>query len=324
MDWADRIGRRVRLRDLHILLAVAERGSMAKAAEHLAISHPVVSKTISDLEHTLGIKLFDRNVQGVALTIYGKALLACGVNVFDEMRQGLKRLESLADPASGELRVGCPEILMAGLMPQIIEHFLQLYPRVKLDTVLENTAMLQFQQLRERKIDLLVARMQQMSPANDLAVEILFDEPFLAVAGTSSKWGGRRHIALEQLVHENWILPPYDSIPGSLILQIFRSSRLDPPQPSITTLSVQLTVALVTSGRFLGLLPRSVAQFNATRGALRILPIALVGPRINAGIVTVKNRTLSPMSERFIECAREVAKAVASGGPPSSESRGHN
>ena len=60
MDWADRIGSRIRLRDLHILLAVAESGSMSKAATQLAISHPVVSKTISDLEQTVGVRLFDR------------------------------------------------------------------------------------------------------------------------------------------------------------------------------------------------------------------------------------------------------------------------
>ena len=88
MDWTDRIGRRIRLRDLHIVLAVAERGSMAKAATHLAISHPVVSKTISELEHTLGVRLFDRSSQGVELTTYGQAMHKCGVTVFDEMRQG--------------------------------------------------------------------------------------------------------------------------------------------------------------------------------------------------------------------------------------------
>jgi len=71
MDWSDRIGRRIRLRDLHIVLAVAESGSMAKASTRLAISHPVVSKTISDLEQTLGVRLFDRNPQGVELTAYG-------------------------------------------------------------------------------------------------------------------------------------------------------------------------------------------------------------------------------------------------------------
>src|SRR5207247_9576943 len=106
MDWAARIGRRIRLRDLHILLAVAESGSMSKAAAHLSISHPVVSKTISDLEHTLGVRLFDRNSQGVELTIYGRALLKCGVTVFDEMRQGLRQIELLAEPNSGALTIG--------------------------------------------------------------------------------------------------------------------------------------------------------------------------------------------------------------------------
>ncbi len=68
MDWADRIGRRVKLRDLHVLLAVAECGGMAKAAERLAITHPVVSRTISELEQVLGVRLFDRGARGVELT----------------------------------------------------------------------------------------------------------------------------------------------------------------------------------------------------------------------------------------------------------------
>src|SRR5215475_15537068 len=99
MDWADRIGRRIRLRDLHIVLAVAESGSMAKASARLAISHPVVSKAISDLERTLGVRLFDRNTQGVEPTEYGKALCRCGTIVFDEMRQGLRQIEQLTRPA---------------------------------------------------------------------------------------------------------------------------------------------------------------------------------------------------------------------------------
>jgi DNA-binding transcriptional LysR family regulator len=312
MDWADRIGRRVRLRDLHVLLAVAERGSMAKASEHLAISHPVVSKTISDLEHTLGVKLFDRSAQGVELTIYGKALLRCGVNVFDEMRQGLKQIETLADPTTGELRIGSPEIIMAGLLPQIIERFSRQHPRIKLHAVLENAAMLQFQQLRERNIDFLIARTSKLSAADDLATEILFAEPFLAVAGTSSRWARARALRLDQLMGESWILPPYDSVAGSLLLQLFRANNVEPPEPSIATLSVQLTVTLIAGGRFVGLLPRSTAQFNAKPVGLKILPMQLPGARIAAGVITVKNRTLSPLADLFIDCARDVAKSIAS------------
>jgi DNA-binding transcriptional LysR family regulator len=309
MDWADRIGRRIRLRDLHILLAVAERGSMAKASSHLSISHPVVSKTISDLERTLGVRLFDRNSQGVELTNYGRVLLECGVTVFDEMRQGLKRIEFLADPASGELRIGCPEITMAGLLPAIVERFSRRYPGIQLHVLLANTGMRQFQDLRERNIDLLIGRMPQPFVEDDLTAEILFDEPFLAVAGMQSHWA-RRQVRLDDLIGDPWVLPPYDSAPGSLILEIFRSGGLQPPQPSIVTLSVQLTVALIAGGRFLGLLPSSVAQFSTKRAGLKILPVKLPVKRFAAGIITVKGRTASPLAELFIESAREIARSI--------------
>src|SRR6202047_5483522 len=106
MKWMDRIGRRVKLRDLHIALAVAEAGSMTRAAEELAMSYPVVSKTISELEHTLGVKLFDRSISGVEPTHYGRALLKSGVAVFDEMRKGLQQIEFIKQPDAGDLRIG--------------------------------------------------------------------------------------------------------------------------------------------------------------------------------------------------------------------------
>jgi DNA-binding transcriptional LysR family regulator len=87
MEWTDRIGRRIKLRDLHFLLAVAKSGSMGKAAAELSVSQPVISKAISDLEHTLGVRLFDRSPQGAEPTSYGRALLQCGVAVFDDLRQ---------------------------------------------------------------------------------------------------------------------------------------------------------------------------------------------------------------------------------------------
>jgi DNA-binding transcriptional LysR family regulator len=311
MDWADRIGRRIRLRDLHILLAVAECGSMAKASAKLSVSHPVVSKTISELERTLGVRLFDRTAQGVQLTAYGTGLLNCGLAVFDEMRQGLKHLEALTDPASGDLRIGCAEITVAGLLPAIVERFSQQYPRIRLHVVLAQPGMLQFQELRERNIDLVIGRVPQAPLSDDLSSELLFDEPFLAVAGMSSKLARQRHVLLKELIDQPWILPPYDSVPGLLILQIFRASGLPPPQPSIVTLSGQLTVTLIASGRFVGVLPSSVAQLNKGRAGLKILPLKLPAVHVAAGIVTVKNRTLSPFAELFINCVRDVARPIA-------------
>src|ERR1700754_2751677 len=117
MKWAERVGRRVKLRDLHIALAVAESGSMTRAAEDLAVSYPVVSKTISELERTLGVKLFDPTISGVEPTHYGRALLKTGVAVFDEMRKGLQQIEFIKQPDAGGLRIASSIVVGAGLLP---------------------------------------------------------------------------------------------------------------------------------------------------------------------------------------------------------------
>jgi molybdenum-dependent DNA-binding transcriptional regulator ModE len=100
MEWSERIGRRIKLRDLHILLAVAKAGTMGKAAVALAVSQPVVSKAIADLEHALGLRLMDRSPQGIEPTVYGRALLKWSVAAFDDLRQCVKELEYLNDHAA--------------------------------------------------------------------------------------------------------------------------------------------------------------------------------------------------------------------------------
>lgn len=140
MKWSDRIGRRLKLRDLHIALAVAEAGSMTRAAEQLAVSYPVISKTISELEHTLGVKLFDRSISGVEPTHYGRALLKSGVAVFDEMRKGLQQIEFIKEPDAGDLRIGSSIVVDAGLLPAVIERFSRDFPRAALHVLPENIA----------------------------------------------------------------------------------------------------------------------------------------------------------------------------------------
>ena len=311
MDWSDRIGRRVRLRDLHIVLAVAESGSMAKASAKLSISHPVVSKTISELEQTLGVSLFDRSSQGVAPTQYGRALLDAAVNVFDEMRQGFKRIEFLADPTSGELAVGCPEIILAGVLPAITEHFLGQHPRVQLRVIHADTALMQFDQLRKHNVELLIGRMPRPFVEEDLVSEPLFDEPFSVVAGRDSQWARRRRLELADLAADTWVLPPPDSVPGISIAEIFRKHGLKHPRAGVLTLSVQLTATLIATGEFVGMLPNSVARFSADRVGLKVLPVKVPIVLGSVVVITVKNRTPSPLAQLFISSARADAKSIS-------------
>src|SRR5215468_1103044 len=152
MEWAERTGRRIKLRDLHILLAVAKTGSMGKAAAALAVSQPVISKAISDLEHTLSLRLFDRSPQGVEPTMYGRALLKWSVAVFDDLRQGVKELEYLTDPSAGELRIGSTEPIAAGFVATVIARLSRRYPRIVFHVVPADAFTLVNRELRQRMV----------------------------------------------------------------------------------------------------------------------------------------------------------------------------
>jgi DNA-binding transcriptional LysR family regulator len=310
MDWADRIGRRVKLRDLHFLLAVIQSGSMAGAARHLATSQPVVSKTIAELEHALGVRLLDRNPQGIVPTMYGRALMSRGLAIFDELREGIKELEFLADPAAGELTIGSPETMNAGLLPAITERLAARHPRVILHVVQANTVTEEFRELRERSVDLMLGRVSRPLD-DDLDAEVLFEDRLFVVAAADSPWARRRKIMLADLAGEPWVNAPADSIVGAYLAEVFAAQGLRPPPVSVVSFSMYLRNMLLASGRHVAMVPGSVLRFSAERFGLVALPISLPETRASVSIVTLKGRTLSPVARVFAECAREVARPVA-------------
>ena len=309
MDCTDRVGKRLRLRDLHILLAVAKSGSMGKAAAELAISQPSVSKAIAEVEHAIGLRLLDRGPSGIQPTIYGHALLKCGVAVFDELQQGVKQLEFLIDPAAGELRIGCTETMAAGFATAVLHRLSRQYPRVVFQLVPGDRDTLLSRELRQRTIELAVAPTMGLSPEGDTKIEILFDDQFVVMAGSPTKWIRRRKLVLADLLNELWVLPPPESLPGQYIAQAFRSSGFEPPRAHVVSFSIPLHYHLLGTGRYITMLPRSMLRFGK-HTPLKLLPVKSPAGAYPIGILTLRNRTLSPLAQLFITCAREVAKQL--------------
>jgi DNA-binding transcriptional LysR family regulator len=310
LDWDSRIGRRVRLRDLHILLAVVQHGSMAKAGADLGMSQSAVSQAVAALEHALAVRLLDRTPRGVVPTLYADALMKRGRVAFDELRQGVKDIEFLADPAVGEVRIGCSESISGGILPPIIEHVSRLHPQTVLDVSPSNAFRMEFPELHERRADVVFAILQKSAAealGEDLKLEMLFEDRICIAVGRDSPWSGRRKVEFGDLTDALWIMPPAGAPGEAAVLEAFRARGLSPPRVSVKTLSVQLRNALSKTGRFVAVLPASTLQLNADVFGLKMLPIELEMPPQFVVIVTLKNRTLSPVVERFIECARQVA-----------------
>ncbi len=313
-DWESRIGRRLRLRDLHILSTVVKWGSMAKSASHLAMSQPAVSEAIASLEAALGVRLLDRTPRGVEPTLYASALLRRGLVVFDELRQGIKEIEFLADPTAGEVRIGCIESLTAGFMPELIDQFSSKYPRVLVRVDIAPLATQEFRELRERTVDLSLGRILKPVADDEIDAEVLFQDQFVVVAGSRSPWARRRKIALADLLDEPWILVPPNNVFAPFVTQAFSAQGLELPRARVTSFSAAIRMQLVATGRFLGVMAGSMVRHNAHRWDLKALPIALDALSFPVAIFKLKHRIVSPVVEKFVEHLRVAAKSMAAPG----------
>jgi DNA-binding transcriptional LysR family regulator len=313
--WEARIGRRLRLRDLHVFSIVARDRSMAKAAASLRVTQPAVSKSIGDLEAALRVRLFDRSPRGVELTEYGQALLGCGTVVFDELKRGIQQIEFLADPNVGEVRIGSVESITAATLTPIIQRFCQDHPKVSLfvDDVPHREQ--QLAGLRSRSYDMLFLRLQsslQQDPilgpaAEELGVEVLFEDRLVIAAGARSPWARRRKIDIAELIDEPWILPAPGTWNYDRVAEAFVARGLGLPRLSLVSTSVHLRSKLPADGPFITTHANSAMLTSANSETLKALPINLPQRPWPVAIVTLKNRTLSPLADRLIQYARKLA-----------------
>jgi len=311
MPWDERIKRRLKLRDLDILMTVVQSGSMGKAADRLSMFQPTISKSIADLEHTLGVRLLDRKPQGIEPTPYALALIGRTAAALNELKQGVQEIDSLADPTSGELRIAGTEGVIAGLFPAVIERLSKQYPRFAFYVTQVSPDLPQYRGLRERDVELIVGRLRPLVTDDDLKVDILFDDPLVVAAGAQSRWANRRKIDLAELLDEPWVLPPPDKFIGALFADIFRSCGLDRPKNCVVCSSIHMNDALLATGRYLAIYSASRLQLSAKRLSIKVLPVKLPAQSSRVGIVTLKNRTLSPIAQLFIKNMREVVAALS-------------
>jgi DNA-binding transcriptional LysR family regulator len=241
-------------------------------------------------------------------------LLDCGIAVFDDLRQGVKNIEFLANPATGEARIGGNPFLTANFACAVVDRLSRRYPRMMFHLDAGQTehaaGVPLFRKLIDRNLDLVIT--WKFGAIDErLEFEFLFnDSPFLVVAGARSPWARRRRIELAELVNEPWALPPPDTGIGS-VQEAFPASGLPYPRATVIAGLVESRMNLIASGRFLTIFPPSVLRFSGGRPKFKVLPVELPSAPVSVGIVTLKNRTLSPVARRFIEHAREVAKLPA-------------
>lgn len=307
-----RIGRRLTLRDLRILMIAVDAGSVSRAAAQLRVSQPAISKTITQLEQAIGTPLVSRSSRGITPTEAGRALLARSSAAFRELQAGIEAMDDLAHPKSGELGIAGNQVALSGIIPAIITRLYTRHPGIVFNVIPAQTFAEQVRLLEEEKAELLIARVALPMRSEHLRSIELFRDDFVVAAGPRHRWRRRKKVELAELVGEPWTFPPPETVTGQSMAQIFRSNGLDPPQVSVSATSLQLHQRLVLESDFLTFLPTSLARMIP---GIHILPVALALAPQHVGVLTLKYRTQSPLAKLFIEEARAATQALHPAGP---------
>src|SRR5262245_53815020 len=308
MDWQNRIGRRLRLKDLHTLQTVAEVGSMARASQHLGLSQPAISKAISDMEHTLGAPLLDRSARGVELTEHGRVLIERTRVIFDEVKQGITEIEHLNDPTQGEVRIGAIEPV-APILSDIIHRLARRYPRITYQITVGDTDMLA-RKLRDRTLDVVLTRWNALSQADDLVAETLYTSILAIVADKGHPMAAHKRLTLPDLMQEQWTLPPRDTFLGRVVADLFERKRLPLPSSIVTSTSTLMRLSLMANGGFLSVLPVSMLRHRSYKPWLRALRVDLGDSGGPISAITIKDRRSSGAMRLFLEAGHAVCKGL--------------
>jgi len=296
----------LKTRQLVLLVELGRHGSILHAAQAANLTQPAASKLLADLEHALGVKLFERLPRGVAPTWYGEVMIRRAGAALAELDAGHQELMELLSGLSGRVAVGSVLTPSTTLLPAAITQLKARQPRVHV-AISVDTSKLLIQHLQNGELDLVIGRVLDSESAAQLSFEPLTDEPHSLVVRAGHPLVGRSDLSLQELARQSWILPPGGSILRDRLTALFLSAGLDQPQQTVETLSLPVVTSLLGQSDMLSALPEELVKPYVEAGLLTVLNFDL-GLRMDAyGIVTRRGHQLSPGADLMLNCLREEA-----------------
>lgn len=301
---AERLSAYLTLRQMRVLVAVAEQGGVVKAAQSLHLAQPAISRSLRQLENALGMPLFDRSPQGMTLTVFGEALVRRVRTVFCELRDAGEELTSLQDMSYGRLSIGCTPLLTIGAMPRVLSAMLTARPGLAL-SVMEGDSTTLLQELRLRNIDIALGRLPPSTRReSDLAYEHLYEEKLCLVSCPETAMSRSGYVSLADTVNQPWVLPMTSSMLYSVIAESFARVNLPPPKARVHASSPSISLSLVATTDMITLMPASILANWTGRHPIAIISQLDMLDYGSVGCMTLRAKHPTPAAREFISILR--------------------
>jgi len=292
--------------ELRAFMAVMEHRSFRKSATVLHLSQPAVTKAVASLEHTLGVKLFDRVANGVEPTVHGRSFAPRATAIFDELRRAAQDLTLVSSGAMGSLRVGTVPMPAIPFLPVAINRLVDAHPGIFMSVVEERETEL-LDRLRKRDIEVAILRLSLIEPGGDMQVAPLFDEKLCVIAGKDHPLAARTRLNWPELLEQRWVMPPADCYFYEHVQRTLDRLGMRMPMQMIETASIQMQFNLILHAGMLGFGMRSQISFAPGKEFLVRLPFDLPIEGSIVGAVTLKSHEPSPLARQLIAHIRDMA-----------------
>ncbi|WP_144111689.1 pca operon transcription factor PcaQ [Paraburkholderia sp. BCC1886] len=306
---------RVKFRHLQCFLAVAQFGSVQRAADSLSITQPAVSKTVAELEAILGVKLFERGRHGAVPTREGQLFMPHASACVGALRQGVDLLSRTEGAATLTLEVGVLPTVAAALMPPVLKRIAALWPRVIVRLATGANPEL-LERLKAGSIELAIGRLADPERMVGLSFEQLFSEPLIAVVRAGhpltmapAPGAGSPSATLEDFPV---VLPPFGTLIRQSAESLLSAWGVAPLSAFVEVLSVSTGRALALENEAVWFVPLGAVEYELQHGMLVRLPLpgpfAGNGTGEPVGLIRRSDTQPSPVGRAFIDAVREVAR----------------
>ncbi|MGR8777069.1 LysR substrate-binding domain-containing protein [Klebsiella quasipneumoniae] len=298
---------RIRLRHLHTFVAVAQQGTLGRAAETLNLSQPALSKTLNELEQLTGTRLFERGRLGAQLTLVGEQFLTHAAKVLDALNsagQALNRKEGLNNDI---VRIGALPTAALGILPTVIGQFHKQQKDITLQVATMNNTML-LAGLKSGEIDIGIGRMSDPELMSGLHYELLFLESLKLVVRPGHPLL-QETVTLSRVMEWPVVVSPKGTVPRQNAEALLQSQGCKMPAGCIETLSASLSRQLTVDFDYVWFVPSGAVKDDLRRGVLTALPIATQGAGEPIGILTRVDATLTPGTQTLLSAIRKSMPA---------------
>ena len=297
----------LKTRHLVLLVELGRHGSIMHAAQAANLTQPAASKLLGELEHVLGVQLFERLPRGVSPTWYGAVLIRRAGAALAEMDAAHQEVMELLAGARGRVDVGSVLTPATTLVPEAVNLLKRRHARVHVSITVDTSKLL-IERLRGGELDIVVGRILDTEAANELHFEPVTDEPHSLIVRTGHPLLQQSGLQLAELARHSWILPPAGSILRDRLTALFLSQGLEPPVETVETMALPVIANLLSGSDMVVAMPRELMQPYIDSGLLAVMPFEL-GVRMDVyGIITRRGHQLSPGAEAMLATLREVAR----------------